>query len=120
MYCRCDRTGFQRSGDGRHWTAELRSAARDLSASDLCGDAGSETIGGCGRLDVGTRVRDANGERGGIKESVRWIESHERVAEQAGTLPETRMVYVTDREGDIAALMQRAEELGHPARAEQL
>ncbi|QRQ83739.1 IS4 family transposase [Cupriavidus oxalaticus] len=60
-------------------------------------------------------LRDANGERGGIKESVRWIESYERVAEQAGTLPETRLVYVTDREGDIAALMQRAEELGHPA-----
>lgn len=60
-------------------------------------------------------ARDANGHRGGLKESVRWTESYERVAEQAATLPETRLVYVTDREGDIAALMKRADELGHPA-----
>lgn len=46
---------------------------------------------------------------------MRWTESYERVAEQAATLPETRLVYVTDREGDIAALMTRADELGHPA-----
>ncbi len=60
-------------------------------------------------------ARDANGQRGGLKESVRWTESYERVAEQAATMPETRLVYVTDREGDIAALMKRADELGHPA-----
>jgi hypothetical protein len=60
-------------------------------------------------------LRDANGQRGGIKESVRWTVGYERVAEQAATLPETRLVYVTDREGDIAALMARAAELGHPA-----
>lgn len=59
--------------------------------------------------------RDANGERGGIKESVRWTESYERVAEQAATLPATRLVYVADREGDIVALMERADDLGHPA-----
>ena len=58
---------------------------------------------------------DANGRRSGIKESTRWIESYERVAEQAATLPDTRLVYVTDREGGIAALMDRADELGHPA-----
>jgi len=58
---------------------------------------------------------DANGERGGIKESVRWTESYERVAEQAATLPATRLVYVADREGDIVALMERADDLGHPA-----
>jgi len=58
---------------------------------------------------------DANGERGGIKESVRWTESYERVAEQAATLPATRLVYVADREGDIVALMERAHELSHPA-----
>ena len=59
--------------------------------------------------------RDANGQRGGIKESVRWIEGYERFAEQAALLPQTRLVYVTDREGDIAALMARADELGQPA-----
>jgi hypothetical protein len=35
--------------------------------------------------------------------------SNERVAEQAATLPETRLVYVTDREGDIAELMKRGQ-----------
>jgi hypothetical protein len=51
----------------------------------------------------------------GIKESTRWIESYERVPEQAATLPDTRLVYVTDWEGDIAALMEQADALGHPA-----
>jgi hypothetical protein len=54
--------------------------------------------------------QDANGQRGGIKESVRWIESYERVAEQAATLPDRRLAYVADREGYIAALMRRAQE----------
>ncbi len=30
-------------------------------------------------------------------------------------MPQTRLVYVTDREGDIAELMARAQELGQPA-----
>lgn len=59
-------------------------------------------------------ARDANGQRGGLKESVRWTESYERVAEQAATMPETRLVYVPDREGGIAALMKRPE-FGHLA-----
>ncbi|MBL4954762.1 IS4 family transposase, partial [Neobacillus sp. YIM B02564] len=58
---------------------------------------------------------DENGRRDGIKESTRWIESYERVAEQAAMLPETRLVYVADREGDMAALMELADTLGHPA-----
>ena len=40
-------------------------------------------------------ARDADGQRGGIKERVRWIEGYERVAEQAALLPETRLAYVT-------------------------
>jgi hypothetical protein len=59
--------------------------------------------------------KDANGERGGVKESIRWTEGYERVAELAAQLPETRLVYVADRESDIAALMARARDLGHPA-----
>ena len=58
---------------------------------------------------------DENGRRGGIKESTRWIESYERVAEQAATLPATRLIYVADREGDMAALMELADTLGHSA-----
>ncbi|MEF9388785.1 IS4 family transposase, partial [Ralstonia solanacearum species complex bacterium KE056] len=56
--------------------------------------------------------READGSRGGLKESVRWIEGYERVAELASQLPSTRLVYVADREADITALMQRAAELG--------
>lgn len=48
-------------------------------------------------------------------ESRRWIEGYERVAEQAAVLPTTRLVYVADREGDMLALMQRAQALAHPA-----
>lgn len=50
-----------------------------------------------------------------IKESTRWIEGYERVAELAAQLPGTRLVYVADREADITALMQRAAELGTQA-----
>ncbi|WP_425219850.1 IS4 family transposase [Ralstonia solanacearum] len=59
--------------------------------------------------------READGSRGGLKESVRWLEGYERVAGQAARLPHTRLVYVVDREGDIGALMARAQALGHPA-----
>jgi hypothetical protein len=59
--------------------------------------------------------KDANGERGGLKESLRWTEGYERVAELAAELPSTRLVYVADRESDIAALMARARDLSHPA-----
>ena len=50
---------------------------------------------------------------GGLKVSVRRTESYERVAEQPTTFPEMRLGYITDREGDIAVLMRRADELGH-------
>lgn len=53
--------------------------------------------------------------REGIAESLRWLEGYARVAEQAQTLPGTRLVYVADREADIVALMRRARELGEPA-----
>lgn len=48
-------------------------------------------------------------------ESLRWIEGYERIAERAAELPQTRLVYVADREGDLLELMQRAAELNHPA-----
>ena len=59
--------------------------------------------------------KDAAGKRGGIKESTRWIEGYERVAEQAADLPGTRLVYVADRESDIVELMAKARDLGYPA-----
>ena len=36
------------------------------------------------------------------------------LAEQAASLPRTRLLYLADRESDMIALMARAEDLGHP------
>jgi len=59
--------------------------------------------------------KDAQGQRGGLLESTRWMEGYLRIAELAGRLPDTRLVYVADREADIVALMAQARDLGHPA-----
>lgn len=59
--------------------------------------------------------KGADGTRAGLCESGRWIEGYERVAETALKMPQTRLVYVADREADILALMQRAHALGNPA-----
>jgi Transposase DNA-binding len=59
--------------------------------------------------------KDESGKRGGPKESVRWIEGYERIAEMAPSLPCTRLVYVADREADLMPLMERAQALGTPA-----
>lgn len=60
-------------------------------------------------------AKDANGQRPGILESQRWIEGYERIAEMALGMPDTRLVYVADREADILELMQRAHALNTPA-----
>lgn len=51
----------------------------------------------------------------GIRESERWVEGYERICESAAQLPDTRCVYVGDRESDMLALMRRAVALDHPA-----
>ncbi len=51
----------------------------------------------------------------GEKESRRWVAGYERVAAYAAQLPDTRLVYVADREGDFIDVMARAHELGTPA-----
>ena len=53
-------------------------------------------------------AKDKQGKRGRLKESLRWIEGYERIAETAASLPDTRLVYVADREADMIALMVRA------------
>lgn len=60
-------------------------------------------------------LRDADGQRGGPKESLRRIEGYERLAELAPQLPSTRLVYVADREADMLPLMLRAQQLDCPA-----
>lgn len=59
--------------------------------------------------------KDDSGRRGGPKESLRWIEGYERIAEMTSDMPSTRLVYVADREADLMALMERADALGNPA-----
>jgi hypothetical protein len=59
--------------------------------------------------------KDGAGMRPGMKESVRWSEGYARVAELAEALPDTRLVYVADRESDMLELMVRARELGNAA-----
>lgn len=59
--------------------------------------------------------KDTQGKREGLLESTRWTEGYLRIAELAGRLPDTRLVYVADREADIVALMAQARDLGHPA-----
>ncbi len=60
-------------------------------------------------------VKNEDGSRGGVLESARWMEGYSRIAELAPLLPDTRLVYVADREADIVALMATARDLGHPA-----
>ncbi len=59
--------------------------------------------------------KEGKAPREGIAESLRWLEGYARVAEQAQTMPGTRLVYVADREADIVALIRRARDLGTPA-----
>ena len=47
-----------------------------------------------------------------VKESTRWIEGYEIVADLAETVPATRLVYVADREGDLRALIDAATRRG--------
>ena len=72
-----------------------------------------------GVLDAWMWAREPKGKDGrrppAVKGSTRWIEGYERIAERAQALPEVRLVYVADREGDMLGLMQRAAALGHPA-----
>ncbi len=50
-----------------------------------------------------------------VKESTRWVEGYQIVADLAETLPDTRLVYVADREGDLRALIDAAARRGTPA-----
>jgi|LakMenEpi03Aug12_release.lakeMendotaPanAssembly.Ray.scaffolds.fasta_scaffold372513_1 IS4 transposase len=53
--------------------------------------------------------------RPGVLESVRWVESYERIAEHACELPGTRHVCIGDRESDILELLVKARDMGHAA-----
>ena len=61
------------------------------------------------------QTKAADGTRPGVRESLRWTEGYERIAETASVLPDTRLIYIGDREADIVELMRCARDLGHPA-----
>lgn len=58
--------------------------------------------------------RGADGVRPGLIESKRWVEGYQRVAEMAARMPDTRLVYVADREADMVEMMRCARDLGTP------
>ncbi len=70
-----------------------------------------------GVLDAWMWAREkcgADGVRPGQKESTRWVEGYERVAELASQMPKTRLVYLADREADMVEMMRHARDLGTP------
>ena len=67
---------------------------------------------------MGTWAREfktGDAPRGGVLESVRWVESYERIAEQAIEVPGTRHVCIGDRESDILTLLVMARKMNHAA-----
>ena len=76
---------------------------------------GREPLGMLDAWMLAREKRDAGGVRGGQKESTRWIEGYQRVAEMAAGMPDTRLVYLADREADLIEMMRCARELGNPA-----
>lgn len=58
--------------------------------------------------------KTGKGKRAGVRESLRWPEGYQRLAELAPQLPGTRLVYMADREADIMELMTTARECGTP------
>lgn len=59
--------------------------------------------------------KDETGHRGGENESLRWVEGYARVAQRALETPETRQVYIADRESDILPVLRKAQELEYAA-----
>jgi len=74
-----------------------------------------EPLGVCNAWSWAREFKDTHGQRGGPCESVRWLESYERIAESAQLLPRTRHVCIGDREADMLGLMVKARDLGYPA-----
>ncbi|ASJ74619.1 IS4 family transposase [Granulosicoccus antarcticus] len=77
---------------------------------------GREPLGLIDSWNWAREPKQKNGKRPEtINESERWVEGYERICESAAQLPDTRCIYVGDRESDMLALMRRAVALDHPA-----
>ena len=67
-----------------------------------------------GVIDAWMWARKAKGEAD-VKESTRWKEGYGIVADMAERVPETRFVYVADREADMRELIDEAQRRKHIA-----
>ena len=74
-----------------------------------------ESLGVMNARTWAREFKQGDAPRGGVLESVRWVESYERIAEQASELPGTRHVCIGDRESDILALLVMARKMSHAA-----
>jgi hypothetical protein len=61
------------------------------------------------------KKKPAPGEKKAIVESERWVEGYDRIAERALSMPNTRLIYIGDRESDISAVMRKAHQLDYIA-----
>lgn len=108
------RAGLQRTG-GQWPGAAEHEAQRGMYAHPTYAVSTSrEPLGVLDAWMWGREPKDRDGHRPGVKESVRWVEGYERLAEMAPQLPGTRLVYLVDREADIMELMRRADALATP------
>src|SRR5262249_59369320 len=76
------------------------------------GARGGDTGGGAGAAD-GTRARRKR-EPIERKESYRWLEGYRRACAVAAAVPGTRIVSISDREGDIYECLAEARTIGGP------
>lgn len=75
-----------------------------------------EPLGVCDAWMWARKLKGKDGKRPEtIKESVRWVEGFERVCEQSTLVPDTRLVYVADRESDMVDLFSLGRERQWPA-----
>jgi hypothetical protein len=84
-------------------------------SSDRLTPIGPEPLGILNAWNWAREFKDKDGQHGGMNEGVRWVESYERIAQQARDLPQTRLVCVGDRESDMLDLMVKARDLGYGA-----
>src|SRR5262249_3153177 len=76
------------------------------------GARGGDTGGGAGAAD-GTRARRKR-EPIEAKESYRWLEGYRRACAVAAAVPGTRIVSISDREGDIYECLAEAQTIEGP------
>ena len=86
-----------------------------IGLGPLSYEAQREPLGVINAWTWAREFKQGDAPRGGVLESVHWVESYECIAEQARELPGTRHVCIGDRESDILALLVMARKMNHSA-----